>query len=55
VVAVSRSVAAAVPNGEFVEIPDASHVAIDPVSLELTMAALLNFLSSRKDASPAPA
>ena len=50
-----RSVAAAVPNGEFVEIPDASHVAIDPVSLELTMAALLNFLSSRKDASPAPA
>ena len=44
------AVAAAVPNGTFVEIPGASHVAIDPVSLELTMHALLEFLAEHEDA-----
>jgi pimeloyl-ACP methyl ester carboxylesterase len=40
------AVAAAVPDGTFVEIPDASHVGIDPVTLQLTMDAVLAFLSA---------
>lgn len=40
------AVAAAVPDGTYVEIPDASHVGLDPTSLQLTMDALLKFLAA---------
>jgi pimeloyl-ACP methyl ester carboxylesterase len=40
-----RDVAAAVPNGTYVEIPGVSHVAMDPVSLQTTMTALVRFLA----------
>ena len=42
-----RDVATAVPNGTYVEIPGVSHVAMDPVSLQTTMSALIEFLSSK--------
>ena len=44
-----RAVADSVPNGTFVEIPSASHVALDPVSVELTLTALLQFLAVHED------
>ncbi len=41
-----RAVAAAVPDGTYVELPDASHIAIDPVTLQAGLDALLPFLAA---------
>ena len=41
-----RAVAAAVPNGTYVELPGVSHVAFDPDSLHAGMDALLPFLAA---------
>ena len=41
-----RAVAAAVPDGTYVELPDASHIAIDPVTLQAGLSALLPFLAA---------
>jgi pimeloyl-ACP methyl ester carboxylesterase len=42
-----RAVAAAVPDGTYVETPGVSHVSIDPDSIEVQMKALLEFLADR--------
>ena len=41
-----RAVAAAVPDGTYVEIPGVSHVALDPDSLQAGLDALMPFLSA---------
>ncbi len=41
-----RAVAAAVPDGTYVEIANVSHIAFDPVTLEAGMEALLPFLAA---------
>jgi pimeloyl-ACP methyl ester carboxylesterase len=41
-----RAVADAVPDGTYVEVPGASHIGIDPVSLELGRSALIKFLAA---------
>lgn len=41
-----RAVAAAVPNGTYVEIPGVSHVSLDPDSLQAGMDALMPFLAA---------
>ena len=42
-----RAVAAAVPDGTYVETPGVSHISIDPDSIQQQMKALLEFLADR--------
>ena len=41
-----REVAAAVPDGTYVEIPNVSHIAMDPASVQTTLDALVTFFTS---------
>lgn len=43
-----RAVAAAVPDGTYVETPGVSHVALDPATLQIEMDAVLKFLAAHE-------